>query len=158
MMVLMLIYMRFMRTMTWGNKNMTKQSTGFKTFLNILPIIGLLWLFFFLRLHDIADSLLFFVDETRHIERAQIIWSFSDLHTSTTPGKFLLYYWIGAFGLPDHETAWLARTPVALFAVVGAAGTFALARLLFSRFAGLLSIAILAVFPFMLFYERLSLH
>lgn len=137
--------------------NVPKQnSQGSSLFLNLLPMMLLLWAFLLLRLVNIADFP-FFVDETRHIERARIIWSFSDLQTSTTPGKFLLYYWMGAFGMPANAAQWLSRTSVVIFSVLGAAATFALARRLFSWSAGIIALAILSVFPFMLFYERLAL-
>ncbi len=135
----------------------TADYAGLRVFVGILPVVALLLGFFFVRAHVIDGPMPYFVDEIRHIERGRIVWSFSDTQTSTTPGKFLLYYWIGLFDLPDHLPGWMARTPVALFTMLGAAGTFALARLMFSRQTALLALAILGVFPFMTFYERLAL-
>lgn len=86
-----------------------------------------------------------------------MVWSFSDIQISTTPSKFLLYYYIGLFDLPNNLPGWLARTPVALFALVGAASTYTFTRMLFSRAAALTAVIILAVFPFMIFHERMSL-
>jgi hypothetical protein len=139
------------------NLNASKSTQhGLRLFLGLIPVILLLLCFLMLRLVNIADFP-FFVDETRHIGRARIIWSFSDIHVSTTPGKFLLYYWMGAFGIPPNAAQWLSRSSVVIFSMLGAAGTFALARLWFSWASGLLALAILSVFPFMLFYERLAL-
>lgn len=88
------------------------------------------------------------------MNRAREAWKFTDLQTSTTPGKFLLYYYLALFGLPDHEPIWLARTGVVLFSVVGLGAAYALGRQLFSHRAGLLAVVLLAVFPMMAFHER----
>ena len=85
------------------------------------------------------------------------MWSFSDIEVSTTPHKFLLYYWLGLFDLPLHLPGWLARTAVVIFSLLGAAGTYALGRHLLSQTVGLLSLFFLSLFPFMLFYDRLAL-
>lgn len=137
-------------------QHMVKQRQGLPLFLQLVSVVLLLLCFLLLRLVNVAEFP-FFVDETRHIGRARIIWSFSDIHVSTTPGKFFLYYWMGAFGIPANAAQWLSRTSVVIFSMLGAAGTFALARLWFSWGYGLLALAILSVFPFMLFYERLAL-
>lgn len=130
---------------------------GLQTFKRLVPLILLFWLFFFLRLHEIGEWLPFFIDELHHIDRARRVWEFSDLQTSTTPGKILLYYWISLFDLPPHLPGWLARTAVAIIVMLGAAGTFALAKTLFSRAAGYLAMLLLIFFPFMLFHERMVL-
>ncbi|NDJ84715.1 MAG: hypothetical protein GYB66_02410 [Chloroflexi bacterium] len=129
---------------------------GWQLFVRLLPVIGLFWLFFFLRVHRI-ENVLYFVDELRHIGRARLVWTFQDIDVSTTPKKILLYYYLGLFDLPFHLPGWLARTAVAIFTLLGAAGMFALARVLFSWRVGLLSLAILSFFPFMFFYDRLAL-
>ncbi|MBI5928853.1 MAG: glycosyltransferase family 39 protein [Chloroflexi bacterium] len=142
---------------TYQPRAATAEYEGLRVFVGLMPAVLLLLGFFFVRAHFIDGPMPYFVDEIRHIERGRIVWSFSDMQTSTTPGKFLLYYWIGLFDLPAHLPGWLARTPVALFTMLGAAGTFALARLMFSRQTALLALAILGIFPFMVFYERLAL-
>lgn len=134
-----------------------KRASGLVLFKQLMPVIGLLWVFLFLRIYQIEGALPYFIDELRHIERGRIVWSFSELEISAQPGKFLLYYWLGLFELPLHEPGWVARTSVALFSVIGAAGTYALAKQLFSVATGYLSLIILVSLPFMLFYERLAL-
>lgn len=134
-----------------------KRDSGLATFKKLMPVIGLLWVFLFLRIYRIEGVLPYFIDELRHIERGRIVWSFSELEISAHPGKFLLYYWLGIFELPIHQPGWIARTVVALFSVIGAAGTYALAKQLFSVRAGYLALFILTSLPFMLFYERLAL-
>ncbi len=122
----------------------------------LLPVVLLVWIYVFLRVHAI-QTLPFFVDEVRHIQRARVVWTFSDIDTSTRPSKFLLYYWLGLFDLPLHLPQWLARTGTALFTVLGAAGLFALARTLFSYRTALLALLVLTFLPFMMFYDRLAL-
>ncbi len=135
----------------------SKQTSGLVMFKQLMPVIGLLWVFLFLRIYHIEGILPYFIDELRHIERGRIVWSFSELEISAHPGKFLLYYWLGLFELPLHQPGWIARTSVALFSVIGAAGTYALAKRLFSVATAYLSLIILISLPFMLFYERLAL-
>lgn len=130
---------------------------GLKQFMRLLPLILVFWVYFFLRAHAIADHLPIFIDEIHHLRRARAVWAFNDLHTSTTPSKFLLYYWLGAFQLPEFPPLWLARTPVVITSLLGAAGTFALGRTLFSRRVGFLAMVVVAVFPFILFYDRMAL-
>ncbi|MCI0709031.1 MAG: glycosyltransferase family 39 protein [Chloroflexi bacterium] len=128
-----------------------------KRFVDFLPVIFLMWVFFFLRVHDIDKNMPYFIDELNHINRARIIYSFSDLHVSTTPGKFLLYYYLGLFDLPLHLPGWIARTAVVVVSLIGAASTYALAKDLFSHRAGVMALAFLSAFPFMIFHERLVL-
>ncbi len=133
-------------------------TTGTQRFFRLLPLIVLLWGFLLLRVLNIGAWLAFFVDEMHHMDRARHVLEFSDLQTSTTPGKLLLYYYLAPFGLPANFPGWVGRAAVALFSLVGAAGTYALTRRLFaSHRAGLLAVVVLAVFPFMLFHERMVL-
>lgn len=127
-----------------------------KRFSQLLPLVGLFLVFFYLRIHHI-ENLLYFVDELRHIGRAQIVWKFTDIDISTTPHKSLVYYWMGLFGLPVHLPGWLARTSVAIFSLLGAAGTYALGRELFSKRVGLVSLGVLSFLPFMYFFDRMAL-
>lgn len=129
---------------------------GYHQFFHLMPIVLLLWLYLFIRVHAI-DTLPYFVDELRHVGRSNVVWSFSDIDVSTTPHKFFLYYWLGLFDLPLHLPGWLARIAVGVFCLIGAASTYALGRRLFSQTVGLLSIFFLSLFPFMFFYERLAL-
>ena len=134
-----------------------KPYSGLQKFSRLLPIILMLWIFLFWRVHLIDVNMPYFIDELNHINRARIVWTFTDLHVSTTPGKFLLYYYLGLFDIPPNLPGWIARTATTLLTLIGAAGTYALARTLFSRNTGLLALVLLSVFPFMIFHERLTL-
>ncbi len=134
-----------------------RTNNGVRLFLSLLPMIGIIWVHLFLRWHNIGDSIPYFIDEIRHIERARIVWTFEDIHTSTTPSKFGTYYWLGLFGLPEYPSPWLGRAPIALLTILGVAGSYALGKMLFGRNAGLLAAAIITVWPFLLFFERLAL-
>lgn len=141
---------------TSSRQTSVSASSGLHQFLRLLPVVGLVWLFFFPRAHAV-ENMAYFIDELRHIGRAQIVWSFKDIDISTTPHKFLVYYWIGIFGPSEHLPGWLSRTAVALYTPIGAAGTFALAKTLFSRRTALAALLLLGFFPFMFFYDRLAL-
>ena len=131
--------------------------SGLSKFSKLLPLIVMMWVFLFWRIHLIDVNMPYFIDELNHINRARIVWTFEDLHVSTTPGKFLLYYYLGLFDIPPNLPGWIARTATTLLSLIGAAGTYALAKTLFSRKAGLLALVLLSVFPFMVFHERLTL-
>lgn len=146
-----------MTTVSKNKSQLASSNSGIQTFTRLLPMIGLLWGFFLLRAHMIDVHMAYFIDELNHVSRAQVVWSFSDIQISTTPSKFLLYYYIGLFDLPNYLPGWLARTPVALFAMVGAASTYTFTRMWFSRAAALTAVIVLAVFPFMIFHERMAL-
>lgn len=120
-------------------------------------MVGLLWLLWFTRAHDIM-ALAVFVDESLHILRAQMVFDFNDATASILPGKLLLYYYLGLFDPQNVGGAWLSREAIALLALLGAALTFALARQLFHRWSiSLLAAILYALSPFMLFFERMAL-
>lgn len=116
----------------------------------------LLWLTWYIRARHPLE-LPVFVDESLHIMRGKVVWSFSDLGESLIPKKLLYYYWLGLFGLNASESLWLARMSTALAALPGAALTYGLARRLFDRRAGLLALALYTLAPFMIFFERMAL-
>lgn len=120
----------------------------------LLPITLLVWAYLLVRLLNIEGWNAYFIDEILHMNRAQVVLKFTDLQVSATPGKFLLYYYLSLFQLPDHEPIWLARTAVSLFSVAGLAAAYGLGRQLFSHRAGMLSVVILAVWPLMVFHEK----
>lgn len=129
---------------------------GLQRFLALLPVIILFWVFFFIRLHNI-EAMPLFVDEIRHIARGGVVYEFTDIDTNTTPRKFLLYYWMGLFGMPNSDAQWMGRIPIPIFALFGAAATFSTAKLLFNRRIAYGSVLFLAFFPFMIYHERLAL-
>ena len=134
---------------TWPKKHVNGR--------RLLAIVALLYGYLLLRIVNLGEWLPFFIDEVHHMDRARHVLTFENLQTSTTPGKLLLYYYLTLFDLPDYYPGWLARTAVALFTMLGAAGTYALARSLFSHRAGMLALVLLAVFPFMTFHDRMVL-
>jgi hypothetical protein len=134
----------------------TSAKRGIHLFLQLLPIIGMMWLGLFLRWDDIG-AFPWFIDELHHMRRSQVVWEFSDPQTSFTPSKFGTYYWIGLFQLPDFPDPFLVRAPVAMLSIIGAAGAYALARILFNHTAGLLAVLMAVTWPLLLFFERLAL-
>jgi hypothetical protein len=136
--------------------SLSRRGQGLRQFIALLPMLLLLWVFLGLRLHRIGEFP-YFIDEMHHVNRARIVWSFSDLHVSTTPSKFLLYYYLGIFDLPWHLPGWLARSAVAVFSMLSLAASYGLARLLFSKQAGIVVALGLLAFPLMIFHERLAL-
>lgn len=132
-------------------------TNGLQLLAQLLPIIVIIWVHLFLRWHHVGESMPYFIDEVRHVERARIVWTFQDIDTSTTPSKFGTYYWLGLFALPQYADPWLARVPIALFTALGVAGTFALGKFLFGYRGGLLAIVITTIWPFLIFFERMAL-
>jgi len=130
-----------------------KRNGQYKT---LIPAVGLLMLVLAVRAHDVLQMPVF-VDESLHIMRGKVVWTFSDLGESLNPKKLLFYYWIGFFGLNAPESVWLARTATALAALPGAALTYALGKRLFNPWAGLLALGLYLLVPFMVFFERLAL-
>ncbi len=115
----------------------------------VLLLVGVI-----IRAHAI-EALPPFNDESLHIRRAEKV--LVERNWTLTPFKLLVYYLI-AFFRPDRVHAiFLGRTGVALFSLIGLAGTYATAKLLFDRWAARMAL-ILAVFsPFMVFFDRLAL-
>jgi 4-amino-4-deoxy-L-arabinose transferase-like glycosyltransferase len=120
----------------------------------LFAIAFLLWLQFFLRAHN-ALHLPFFIDEHRHIARAEA--AFDGHPARESMGKFLLYIWLAPFQNDRFEALLVSRWAVALFSLVGSAALFALTRKLFNTWAALLAVAFYAFAPFSLFYERMVL-
>ena len=120
----------------------------------LLAIVFLLWLQFFLRAHN-ALHLPFFIDEHRHIARAEV--AFNGHPARDSMGKFLLYVWLAPFQGDRLNALLVSRWAVALFSLIGSAGLFALTRKLFNTQAALLAVTFYALAPFSLFYERMVL-
>ncbi|NDJ84717.1 MAG: glycosyltransferase family 39 protein [Chloroflexi bacterium] len=116
--------------------------------------VGMLLIGFIIRAHAI-EALPPFNDESLHIRRAEKI--LVERNVSLTPFKLLTYYWIALFQ-PDRLVAiFVSRTAVGLFALLGLAGTYATARLVFGRWAGRIALVLAAFSPFMVFFDRLAL-
>ncbi len=122
--------------------------------IDLLTISGLLLLAFGLRAH-LVEAVPPFNDESLHIGRAENV--FTDRDTALTPYKTLVYFWVGAFQPERPESVFVGRTVVSLFALLGLAGTYALGRLLFGRWAATLALTLAVFSPFMIFFDRLLL-
>ena len=118
--------------------------------------VALLLLGWAVRAHAI-EALPPFNDESHHIRRAELVYTFSDPDLSMTPGKLLSYYWLGLFGAERLDAIFLGRTVTALFSILGLAATFATARLLFSQRAGIIALFLASFTPFMVFFDRMAL-
>ena len=119
-------------------------------------VVFLLLVAFFVRVHNI-EALPPFNDESHHIRRAEQVWTFSDSDLSFTPGKLLTYYWYGIFNAERLDAIFITRTATALFALIGLAASFAVARRLFGVWAGVLTVYMLAFAPFAVFFDRMAL-
>lgn len=108
---------------------------------------------FVLRAHQI-EALPPFNDESLHIRRAEQILSNRDI--SLTPFKLLVYYWVWFFQPERLQAIFIGRTAVALFSLMGLAGTYATARYLFGRWAGRVALILATFSPFMIFFDRLT--
>lgn len=116
----------------------------------LLLLIGL-----FVRIHNVT-ALPPFNDESLHIRRAEVVWSFDDLNISLKPGKVLTYYWMGIFGADRLHGIFVGRTVVGLFSLLGMAGVYAVGRRLFGIWGGILALYITIFSPFMIFFDRLA--
>lgn len=116
-------------------------------------VVFLLLIAFYVRIHNIM-ALPPFNDESHHIRRAEIVWTFEDPDLSLTVGKLLTYYWIGIFNPERLDAVFVARTVTGLFALLGLAAAFAVGQRLFK--GGLAALYIAAFAPFMIFFDRLA--
>lgn len=122
----------------------------------LAPVVALLLLAFFVRAHA-ALAMPAFNDESLHIRRSEIVWTFEDPATSFTAGKLLGYYWLGAFGFDRLDALHGGRLVYALAILIGAAATYRVGRALFGHAVGLLALLFYAVAPYLVFYERMIL-
>ena len=120
----------------------------------LLIVAGLLLLQFYLRAHN-ALHLPFFVDEHRHIARAEV--AFNDHPARNSMGKFLLYIWLAPFQGNKLDALIISRWAIAMWSLLGSATLFALTRKLFGWQAALYAVLFYALAPLSLFYERMVL-
>lgn len=124
--------------------------------LHLWVTVFLLLFAFGIRAHAV-QALPAFTDESQHIRRAEKIYTFQDRNLNLTLGKLLSYYWIGAFQPERIDALWVGRTVSGLFALLGLAATYAVARRLFNRPADLIALTLATFSPFMIFFDRLAL-
>ena len=125
----------------------------------MLPVFILILLVqLFLRAHNITE-LPFFIDEDNHIQRAAVIYDFAHHPAQDSHGKFLFYFLLGVFDLKQRDTAlFLAREMVALTSLLTSALIFRMVwRLTRDAAIALLAVALYALIPYALFYERMAL-
>jgi len=127
-----------------------------KTAARLAPVVALLLVAFFVRAHAVL-AMPAFNDESLHIRRSEIVWTFENPATSFTAGKLLGYYWLGAFGFHRLDALHGGRLVYALAILIGAAATYRVGRALFGHAVGLLALLFYAVAPYLVFYERMIL-
>lgn len=120
----------------------------------LLVVALLLLLQFYLRAHN-ALHIPFFVDEHRHIARAEV--AFDDHPARDSMGKFLLYVWLAPFQGNRLDALLVSRWAVAIWSLLGSAALFALVRKLFNLEVAFLAVLFYALAPLALFYERMVL-
>src|SRR5689334_14242629 len=125
-------------------------------FIHLALIIGLLLLQFWLRTYNIGVQEAF-VDEGFHVERGEIVWHFQINPGQFSDGKFLFYFWVGLFSGPHSTAIPASRLPVALFSMLTGASLYILGKMFYSSRAGLLALALYAIFPLAIFHDRMAL-
>ncbi|HEX3054210.1 MAG TPA: glycosyltransferase family 39 protein [Aggregatilineaceae bacterium] len=127
-----------------------------RSFLFLAPIIFLLLLQFYLRIHN-PYALPGFVDEASHIARASIVYDFDQDPLLFSHGKLLYYYWLGIFRPGVYAELEVARWGLAIFTLLTSAFLMAVAREIAGRRAMLPALALYALAPLTVFFERTAL-
>jgi 4-amino-4-deoxy-L-arabinose transferase-like glycosyltransferase len=122
----------------------------------LVAVVALLLIHFYLRIHN-PLALPAFVDERSHITRARIVYHLDRNPAQYSHGKLLYYYWLGLFRPGDYGGLAVSRLATALFSLVEGAASAAAARALFGRRAVIPALALVALAPFAVFYERMAL-
>jgi 4-amino-4-deoxy-L-arabinose transferase-like glycosyltransferase len=117
----------------------------------------ILLLGFFLRSHNVL-ALPGYADESHHIRRAEVAWDFTvDNYASYTPGKLLLYYYLGLFEAERIPFLAVSRLAIALISLLGGAGTYAVGKRLFEPRIAIMGLFLYMVMPFTMFFDRMAL-
>ena len=98
-----------------------------------------------------------FVDENYHVRRGEIAYDFDRNPVEFSNGKLLFYYWLGLFAPHGDSALAVGRLAVALFSLITSAAIMALARALFGRAAMVPALALYALAPYAVFFERMAL-
>ena len=121
-------------------------------------VFALLLVMFALRVWNlhVQDA---YVDEGFHIWRAMDVWQFDENPGRFAHGKLLLYYWLApAANLASPESLlWMCRLSIALFSMVTGAAIYAIGLRLSDHTTGVLALAIYAVLPIAVFFERMAM-
>lgn len=122
----------------------------------LVLIASLLLAQFVLRVHH-PGAMAGFIDEYRHISRAQAAYQFEQNPMEFSHGKLLLYYWLGLFDPSGQGALVTSRLAIALVSLLTGAAVVGSARLLFGRRAVIPALLFYALVPHAVFYERLVL-
>ncbi|WP_162910076.1 ArnT family glycosyltransferase [Aggregatilinea lenta] len=120
------------------------------------PILGLLLTGFFLRTH-LLTGFPAYIDEYRHIARAQIVFTTGQKPIEFSHGKLLLYYWLGLFQPQGTSALFVSRFALALTLLIAGAAVASIARQLFGQRAVIPALAVFTFAPYGLFYQRMAL-
>jgi hypothetical protein len=135
--------------------NLQSATSRSEHFSALLPVACLLLVYILTR----VDNLLAmppFIDEFLHIQWAQDVYR-GHFFTGAANGRLLALWWMSLFQLSGDNLLWLTRTATLLVGTVGVAVVYSLARVLSSRFAGLLAAVFYILAPFTFFHDRLGL-
>jgi 4-amino-4-deoxy-L-arabinose transferase-like glycosyltransferase len=119
-------------------------------------ILCLLFVGFFLHIH-LLTGFPAYIDEYRHIARAQTVFTSAQNPVEFSHGKLLLYYWLGLFQPEGTNALFVSRAAVALSLVAGSTAVAGIARILFGSRAAVPALVVFTFAPYALFYQRLAL-
>ncbi|MCU0515184.1 MAG: glycosyltransferase family 39 protein [Anaerolineae bacterium] len=124
----------------------------------LLPVVLLLLGLFALRSQHI-DVQPPYVDEGFHLRRAMRVWDFAENPGRFAHGKVLVYFWMGLFEADNTPRTMLpvGRLSIALVAVITGAALYLLGRLLAGPLTGIVALALYALLPPALFFERMAM-
>lgn len=100
-----------------------------------------------------------YLDEGFHVRRSLSAWTFSEHPAHFAHGKLLLYYWLGLFtwGASGPGVIVAGRVAIALFSVATGLTVYLLGRRLAGHASGVVALALYAVLPLTLYYERMAM-
>jgi 4-amino-4-deoxy-L-arabinose transferase-like glycosyltransferase len=124
--------------------------------IHLLPFVIVLLGGFFLRIH-LPDRFPAYIDEYRHIVRAQAIYTFQQNPIEYMHGKLLLYGWVGLFQPEGLGALVVSRLAIVLALLVSSATVVVIARLLFENHAAIPALVFYSAAPYSLFFERMVL-
>ncbi len=98
-----------------------------------------------------------FVDENYHVRRAELVYHFDRNPVEFSNGKLLFYYWLGLFVPTGDSALAVGRLAVGIFSLITSAAVAAVARSLFGQRAMIPALALYALAPYTVFFERMAL-
>jgi hypothetical protein len=100
-----------------------------------------------------------YLDEGFHLRRAIDVWSFDQHPARFAYGKLLVYFWLGLFvrDASPGSVLFLGRLSIALFSLVTGVAIYLLGRRLSDHATGVVALALYAVLPMAVFYERMAM-